>query len=312
MLPLETTAPQDALHLDQVQAWLLATDPAGVLHHRYHSENGQVYAITWFGQPAVLKIAGRGREWGGRTEVSVLAALATRRFPVPRVLWSSVDPGIHGQPALVMERFPALAKESLTFAQHRAVMRRTGTFIAELAQLTPAPDLGLPDPKAPEPLAGWYARVERRSLEHFAGRADIQAFWQRFWHRHRAVPKVIGQPQAGEILTDGHDFLVVDWTEGLTWIDPLNPIVRSIFWPLIESPQTGREQLDALLAGFRQAGGGDVHPDDPAIRLWLAFICLGDGLFLLDRRHNRILDEQWADWLRQLLDPGASQVRDMP
>ena len=104
-------------------------------------------------------------------EFTLLAALAERGFPVPRVYFSELDPSSLGRPYFLMDRVPGTPVGHISPGERACVARELGTWLARLHALEPAalgPALFQPEGTAAA-TRGELARWERVYLRRRPG-----------------------------------------------------------------------------------------------------------------------------------------------
>jgi len=213
---------------------------------------------------------------GRAAEFRLLAAAADAGVPAPEPLALCEDACIIGRPFFVMRRLAGSADpRALTrTAPHPGLVRALGAALARLHTVVPPrADFGFLAPPAADAARG---RVtELRALLDGLGAAEPGLEWGLAWLHQNAPPPVAPvlchrDFRTGNLLVeDGALRAVLDW-EFAGWSDPAEDLgwISAPCWrfrrPDLEAGGLGT--LDALIAGYRDAGG--APPARARIRYW--------------------------------------------
>jgi aminoglycoside phosphotransferase (APT) family kinase protein len=218
-------------------------------------------------------------------EFRVVRAAFEAGVPVPRPFWACADADVLGTPFYVMERVPgeALPRRLLRDERYAGAREKMLPQLAEIAVRIHrvSPDLpafeGLAAP--PAGVSPALAELERVSAGIRALSAEphpVLALAERWLRarlpKRRALALVHGDFRVGNVLFDETGVrAVLDWE-----ISKLGDPVEDLGWLCTRAwrfgnddrPAGGLGTREALLAAYRDAGGGEVDPEH--LRFWEA------------------------------------------
>ncbi|HEX2484070.1 MAG TPA: phosphotransferase family protein [Myxococcota bacterium] len=240
-------------------------------------------------RPLVLRRDPPGRSGAGESdrglEFRVVRAAFEAGVPVPRAHWACTDPDVLGTSFYVMDRVEGEALPRRLLREERYAGARE-KMIPELARIAAAihrvpldsPALAaLPGP--PRGVSAALAEIERvsQAIRALAPEPHPALTLAERWLRARMpaqqrVVLVHGDFRIGNVLFDeGGVRAVLDWeiskrgdpVEDLGWL-----CTRAWRFGSDELPAGGLASREALLAAYRDAGGGEVDPAH--LRFWEA------------------------------------------
>ncbi|MGH7639449.1 MAG: phosphotransferase family protein [Candidatus Dormibacteria bacterium] len=181
--------------------------------------SGFTYRVGTDHGPAVLRLPPPGARIAGPADIPrqgrILAALAQRGLPVPRLLASSSRPLIDGRPFILMEASDGLRVESVARALGPEAMAQAAMAVLLQLQAVPIADSGIGD-EPPVPVAEEVARWEQlmvRAPEELTGQAPcLRQLLDR--RRPEARPPVLvhGDFHYGNMLfSGGRVVALLDW-----------------------------------------------------------------------------------------------------
>ncbi|HET9690793.1 MAG TPA: phosphotransferase family protein [Acidimicrobiales bacterium] len=244
-------------------------------------------------EPLILRRdpPGSERPGGMANEAAALAAAARAGVPEPRLVHHSDDPAVLGSPFMVVERLEGetIARRILRdapFAGARGrLARQCGEILARIHAIPIAEVPGLP---LVDPLAG--CRDGLLALEEPHPVLDLGMRWLE--HHRPPDPArttvVHGDFRNGNLVVDEDGVRgVLDWE-----IVHLGDPAEDLGWMCVKAwrfgapePVGGFGPYEALLEGYRSAGGADIDLD--TVRWWEALGTLRWGLGCISqaRRH---------------------------
>lgn len=240
-------------------------------------------------RPLVLRRDPPGRTGAGESdrglEFRVVRAAFEAGVPVPCAHWACSDPEVFATPFYVMDRVAgeALPRRLLRDDRYAGARERLIPQLAEIAvriHEVPVDHPGLADlPAPPAGVSPALVEIERLAAGARALAAEPHpalALAER-WLRarlpgHRRLALVHGDYRIGNVLFDeGGVRAVLDWE-----LSKLGDPVEDLGWLCTRPWRFGNDDLpagglatrEALLAAYRDAGGGEVDPEH--LRFWEA------------------------------------------